>query len=103
MQIVSKRSKGLGLYAGLAAISIFLILGLAFAVFAPSMSNGFALDDQPLAGGEWALQPGHPDPVIGTLHSPAFYFSKFYWWMEYDNDGLYHMERTCRDQISPSA
>lgn len=66
-----------------------LVLLLAFAVFAPSMSNGFTLDDKPLAGAEWNLQPGQLDPVIGTLHSPAFYFSKFYWWVEYVNDGLY--------------
>ncbi|MCA8954948.1 MAG: hypothetical protein KDC87_02680, partial [Planctomycetes bacterium] len=66
-----------------------LVLVLAGAVFAPSLGNGFAMDDAPLASSRWVLVPGQPDPVIAEWHAPSWFFGKFYWFMEYVNDGLY--------------
>ena len=34
------------------------------------------MDDEPLASGWVKQQPTVPDPVVGELHSPAFYFDQ---------------------------
>ena len=65
------------------------VLLLSVVGFLPSVTNGLAMDDDPLASG-WSVKiPGRQDPVVGELKSPGFYLDKFYWYSEYVNDGLY--------------
>ena len=67
--------------------SLLVILVLTFAVFAPSLANGFAMDDAPLA--QSIDQDGNPDPVIGGWRSPFWYFGQRYWEGVPNNSILY--------------
>lgn len=69
-------------------LHVILVLLLTFVVYAPSMGNGFAMDDEPLAKSV-VVKTGDPDPVIAEWHGPVFYFTMYYWWPERGNDGLY--------------
>jgi len=69
-------------------LHVFLVLLLTFVVYAPSMGNGFAMDDEPLAKSV-VVKTGDPDPVISGWEGLRFYFGRYYWWPERANDGLY--------------
>ncbi len=69
-------------------LHVFLVLLLTFVVYAPSMGNGFAMDDEPLAKSV-VVKGGEPDPLISHLQRPQFYFHQYYWWPERGNDELY--------------
>ncbi|MHC4850832.1 MAG: tetratricopeptide repeat protein [Planctomycetota bacterium] len=68
----------------------FLALLLAFVVYAPSMTNDFAMDDEPLAKSV-TVKHGVPDPMIAgpDWAWPQTCFQKYYWWPERGNDELY--------------
>ena len=65
------------------------VVVLAVVARLPSLGNGFAMDDEPLASGWAKQQPTLPDPVVGELHPTVFYLDHFYRYTEYINDGLY--------------
>lgn len=55
---------------------LLLVLAAAFLVFAPSLANGFALDD--VAFVQATGQDGTPHPGIASLEAPWWYFSQLY-------------------------
>jgi tetratricopeptide (TPR) repeat protein len=71
--------------------SLLLILVLVFGVFAPSLANGFAMDDVPLAQSvDFSMDPkGVPDEVIHGWRAPWWYFGKRYWEGTPNNSVLY--------------
>ena len=72
-----------------------MVLLLSFALYLPSVRNGFAMDDTPIASSEWNRRPGQPDPMIAGSREESTtdwlkkFFFRHYWWPETDNDGLY--------------
>ncbi|MFQ5504157.1 MAG: hypothetical protein ACE5F1_05065, partial [Planctomycetota bacterium] len=56
---------------------LLVILLLTFAVFAPSLANGFAMDDAPLA--QSVDQEQQPDEIIAGMRAPWWYFGQRYW------------------------
>lgn len=56
---------------------LLLLLLLAFAVHAPSLGNGFALDDRFVASPRY--DNGAPNPLIATLQPVGEYFGSPYW------------------------
>jgi tetratricopeptide (TPR) repeat protein len=56
---------------------LLAILLLAFALFAPTVANGFAMDDTLIV--KATLPDGKPDPVIHGLRAPWYYFGQRYW------------------------
>ena len=59
------------------APALCLILGLVFAVYAPSLANGFAMDDRLVAMGD--LDAGRPNTMIVELRPIGDYFAAHYW------------------------
>lgn len=55
---------------------LLLVLAVAFLVFAPSLANGFALDD--VAFVQATNQDGTPHPGIASLEPPWWYFTQPY-------------------------
>ena len=56
---------------------LFLILALVFAVYAPSLTNGYAMDDRLVAQG--TLDTGRGDSMIVELRPIRDYFTSHYW------------------------
>ncbi len=57
--------------------ALVAILALAFLIFAPTLANGFTLDDVFLAQG--TDPQGNPDPILDGLRAPWWYFGERYW------------------------
>lgn len=74
---------------------ILLVLFVAFVIYLPSLDNGFALDDDPIANSVCVTRAGEPDPMItahwddGMFDYLGKFFTRPYWWPETHNDGLY--------------
>lgn len=64
-----------------------VLLLLAMLVHAPSLANGFALDDTFVAAS--TFQNGRPNPMVAELQSPTEYFSAPYWHGTDKQDRLY--------------
>lgn len=56
---------------------LIVILALAALIFAPTLANGFTLDDVFLVQ---SVDPhGQPDPIIEGMRAPWWYFTQRYW------------------------
>ena len=75
--------------------AVWVVLLLCFVVYLPSVRNGFAMDDDPIAKSTYSRNPPQPDPMIQAhlTHNGLDYFAEFfrhnYWEYESLNDGLY--------------
>ncbi|MCB9871719.1 MAG: tetratricopeptide repeat protein [Planctomycetes bacterium] len=67
--------------------ALLILLLLTCALFVPSLANGFAMDDVPLA--QSVDVGGGPDPVIAELHPPWWFFGQRYWASVDNNSTLY--------------
>ncbi len=66
---------------------LWLTLLLVFAMYVPSVGNAFAVDAALLA--KPTFRNGAEQPLISTLHSPAFYFTQHFWAGNETYDALY--------------
>lgn len=64
-----------------------LVLGLTFALYAPSLANGYAFDDRFVAMA--VRDDGQPNPLVQTLQPLWVYFSTNYWAGVYPSDVLF--------------
>ena len=75
--------------------AVWVVLLMCLTVYLPSVRNGFAMDDDPIAKSTYSRQPTQPDPIIQAhlAHGGLDYFGEFfrhyYWEYESLNDGLY--------------
>lgn len=75
--------------------ALWAVLLLVFAIYAPTIGNGYAMDDEPIVSSRWVQDSTKPDPMItrGDGESWIGYLGKFfvnhYWQGESNNDGLY--------------
>ena len=56
---------------------LLVLLLLTLALFAPSLGNGFSMDDAPLA--QSVDQDGKPDRVVAEFHGPWWFLGQRYW------------------------
>ncbi len=66
---------------------MLIVLLIVFAIYAPSLGNGFAMDGATLAKGTTAA--GTPRPYFDDHLAPGHYFAKHYWASSGAYDGLY--------------